>query len=103
MRQDGPLLGLGERLLDRCDGFLGVAVDEMLDPGIELGLGFLRGQGVLSQPLEAIAQALVLAREAEGLPYRRPDQRQGREQDGAEREPLRTRQRRELNRDLGQD
>ena len=50
--------------------FVGVAVDEMLDPGIELGLRFVRGQGVLSKPLEAIAQPLVLVREAEGLPYR---------------------------------
>ncbi|MDO9057846.1 MAG: hypothetical protein Q7U92_02325 [Bradyrhizobium sp.] len=91
MRQRGPSLGLGERLLDGCNGFLGVAVDEMLDSGIELGLRFVRGQGFLSKALEAIAQQLVLARETEGLPYGGPDQRQGGEQDGAERKPLRTR------------
>jgi len=69
LRHDGPLLGLDERFIDRCDGFLGVAVEQMLDAGIELGLRFVRGQGVLPKPLEAIAQQLVLAREAEGLPY----------------------------------
>lgn len=69
----------------------------MLDHRIQLLLRSMRDQGFLPQALETVAQQLVLFREAVGLPYRGPDQRQRREQDGPERKPLRARQRREMN------
>jgi len=49
-----------------------VAVDEVLDRRVELTLRSNRDQSAPSEALEAIAQQVVLAREAIGLPYEEP-------------------------------
>ena len=95
------LLGLAQLVVERGDGLPRVALDQVLDGGIEVILQGVGDDDVFPGLLEAVAErveAPVLAREP---PCRGADQRQPGRQDRTDRDALRHRQARKRGGQMG--
>ncbi|WP_271511143.1 hypothetical protein [Bradyrhizobium sp. CCBAU 11357] len=95
MLEPGALLCLAQLVVEGGNRFPGIALDQMLDGGIELVLQGVGDHDVLAGPLEAVAERLQAAVLPRDLPGGAGDQGEGKDRDGAGGDALRHRQARE--------